>query len=128
MATVLLVEDHQDTRQMYAEYMGLQYEVLEAGNGEEAMRQMAARRPDVVVTDVSLPDFDGFELVARMHRLSALTDIPVIGLSGYGGHAYEQRAREVGCALLLQKPCLPDTLANAVAEVLGASLARRQKA
>lgn len=112
---------------MYAEYLGLQYDVLEAGTGGEAIRQMTSRRPDVVVTDVSLPDFDGFELVSRLRRQEALASIPVIGLSGYGGYAHEQRAREVGCALLLQKPCLPDTLANAVAEVLGASLARRRK-
>jgi CheY-like chemotaxis protein len=108
--------------------MGLQYEVLEAACGAEAMRQMAARRPDLIVTDVSLPDFDGFELVARMREEPTLATVPVIGLSGYGGYAHEQRAREVGCALLLQKPCLPDTLANAVAEILGVSVSRRQKA
>jgi CheY-like chemotaxis protein len=127
-ALILLVEDHQDTRQMYAEYMGLQYEVLEAGSGAEALRQMGARRPDVVITDLSMPDFDGFELVARMRGQPDLAAVPVIGLSGYGGYANEQRAREVGCALLMQKPCLPDTLANVVAEVLGASVSRRQKA
>ena len=61
--------------------------------GSEAIRQMTARRPDVVVTDVSLPDFDGFELVSRLRRQEALASIPVIGLSGYGGYAHEQRAR-----------------------------------
>jgi CheY-like chemotaxis protein len=128
MALILLVEDHQDTRQMYAEFMGLHFEVLEAASGAEAMRQMTARRPDLIVTDVSLPDFDGFELVSRMREEPALATIPVIGLSGYGGYAHEQRAREVGCALLLQKPCLPDILTNAVAEILGVSVSRRQKA
>jgi CheY-like chemotaxis protein len=63
-----------------------------------------------------------------MREEPTLATVPVIGLSGYGGYAHEQRAREVGCALLLQKPCLPDTLANAVAEILGVSVSRRQKA
>lgn len=117
---VLLVEDHQDTRQMYSEFMGSTYDVLEAGSGTEALRLMSSRTPDVIVTDVSLPDIDGFELVARMRHEPRLSAVPVICLSGYGGHAHEERAKEVGCDRLLQKPCLPDTLTNAVAAVLSA--------
>jgi CheY-like chemotaxis protein len=123
---VLLVEDHQDTRQMYAEFMGTRYEILEAANATEAVRQMSQRRPDVLVTDLSLPDFDGFELVTRMRAQPGLEGVPVICLSGYGGHAHEERAREVGCDRLLQKPCLPDTLADVVADVLNASGRRIQ--
>ena len=125
-AVILLVEDHHDTRRMYAEFMERRYDVLEAGSGAEAMEQMSRRRPDLMITDVSLPDFDGFELVGRMRALPGLADVPVICLSGYGGYAHEDRGREVGCDLLLQKPCLPDTLADAVADVLGASVRRRQ--
>jgi CheY-like chemotaxis protein len=124
---VLLVEDHQDTRQMYAEFMATRYEVLEAANATEAVTQMSQRRPDVLVTDLSLPDFDGFELVMRMRAQPGLAGVPVICLSGYGGHAHEARAREVGCDRLLQKPCLPDTLADVVADVLSASGRRIQK-
>jgi CheY-like chemotaxis protein len=123
---VLLVEDHQDTRQMYAEFMATRYEILEAANATEAVRQMSQRRPDVLVTDLSLPDFDGFELVTRMRAQPGLEGVPVICLSGYGGHAHEARAREVGCDRLLQKPCLPDTLADVVADVLSASGRRIQ--
>jgi CheY-like chemotaxis protein len=123
---VLLVEDHQDTRQMYAEFMATRYEILEAANATEAVTQMSRRRPDVLVTDLSLPDFDGFELVMRMRAQPGLAGVPVICLSGYGGHAHEARAREVGCDRLLQKPCLPDTLADVVADVLSASGRRIQ--
>jgi CheY-like chemotaxis protein len=115
---VLLVEDHQDTRQMYAEFMAQTYEILEAGTGTEALEVMSNRPPHVIVTDVSLPDIDGFELVARMRQDPRLAAVPVICLSGYGGHAHEERARELQCERLLQKPCLPDTLTNAVAAVL----------
>ena len=115
---VLLVEDHQDSRQMYAEFMGSNYEVLEAGTGTEALQLMSDRTPHVVVTDVSLPDIDGFELIERMRRDSRLAAVPVICLSGYGGHAHEERAKELQCERLLQKPCLPDTLTHAVAAVL----------
>ena len=115
---VLLVEDHLDSRQMYAEFMALTYEVMEAGTGTEALRLMANRPPDLLVTDLSLPDIDGFELVTRMRQDPKLSAVPVICLSGYGGHAHEERARSLQCERLLQKPCLPDTLADAVADVL----------
>ena len=115
---VLLVEDHQDTRQMYAEFMATTYDVLEAGTGTEALQLMSSCTPHVMVTDVSLPDIDGFELVARMRQEPGLAAVPVICLSGYGGHAHEERARELRCERLLQKPCLPDTLTQAVAAVL----------
>jgi CheY-like chemotaxis protein len=115
---VLLVEDHQDTRQMYAEFMAPTFDILEAGTGTEALQVMSSRAPHVVVTDVSLPDFDGFELIARMRRDPKLAGVPVICLSGYGGHAHEERAKELRCERLLQKPCLPDTLTHAVAAVL----------
>lgn len=121
---ILLVEDHQDSRQMYAEFMASTYEVMEAGNGTDALKLMEDRPPHVLVTDLSLPDIDGFELVTRMRQHPKLGDVPVICLSGYGGHAHEARAKSLRCERLLQKPCLPDTLADAVADVLAAS--RRQ--
>jgi CheY-like chemotaxis protein len=103
---------------MYAEFMAQTYEVLEAGTGTEALEVMSNRSPDIIVTDVSLPDINGFELVARMRQDPKLTNVPVICLSGYGGHAHEERARTLNCERLLQKPCLPDTLSSAVAAVL----------
>lgn len=118
---ILLVEDHQDSRQMYAEFMASMYEVKEAANGTDALKLMEDHPPDVLVTDLSLPDIDGFELVTRMRQDPKLVDVPVICLSGYGGHAHEARARSLRCERLLQKPCLPDTLADAVADVLEAS-------
>ena len=122
---VLLVEDHQDTRQMYGQYMSMQFRILEAATGGEALRVLSLQRPDVLITDLSLPDMDGFELIERIRFEPTLRSIPVICLSGYGGYANEQRARELGCERLLQKPCLPDTLADTVAEVLRAPRPQR---
>jgi CheY-like chemotaxis protein len=115
---VLLVEDHHDTRQMYAEFLGGAFQIHEAADAAQAMATLSEVRPDVVITDLSLPDMDGFELVARIRRDPAVRDVPVICLSGYGGHAHEQRAREVGCDRVIQKPCLPDALSGAIMELL----------
>ena len=114
LPTVLLVEDHVDSRQMYAEFLRPNFAVVEAGDGLVALQLMEQSRPDIVVTDLALPRMDGFELVARMRADARFRDVPVIALSGYSGAEYASRAREAGSDLVLQKPCLPDELARAV--------------
>jgi len=113
--TVLLVEDHVDSRAMYAEFLRLEFHVVEAGDGVAALELMEATCPDVVVTDLALPRMDGFELIARMRGDDRLRNVPVIALSGYAGTEHEDRARQAGSDLVLMKPCLPETLAEAVA-------------
>ena len=114
--TVLLVEDHVDSRTMYAEFLRLQFDVLEAGDGMGALETMQAARPDVVVTDLALPRMDGYELMERMRADERLRTVPIIALSGFSGAEHEERARKAGSSLVLQKPCLPDDLARAVEE------------
>lgn len=115
---VLLVEDHADTRQMYAEFLRGTFEILEAGTGDQALEIARARPPAILVTDLSLPGMDGFELIARMRSDPATRTVPVVCISGYGGESYEERARAAGCDRIIQKPCLPDRLADAIGEVL----------
>lgn len=117
---VLLVEDHEDTRQMYAEFLQLSFEIETAADAQTALRSLRRRRPDLVVTDVSLPGMDGFDLIAALRAEPALADLPVICLSGFGGNTYERRARAVGCDRLLQKPCMPDALTDAIFDLLRA--------
>ena len=113
--TVLLVEDHADSRAMYAEFLRLDFHVVEAGDGVAALELMAETRPDVVVTDLALPRMDGFELIERIRGDERLRLVPVIALSGYSGTEHAERARQAGSDLVLVKPCLPETLAQAVA-------------
>ena len=113
--TVLLVEDHVDSRVMYAEFLRLDFHVVEAGDGLAALELIEQACPDVVVTDLALPRMDGFELIARIRGDDRLRNVPVIALSGYAGTEHETRARDAGSDLVLMKPCLPETLAEAVA-------------
>jgi CheY-like chemotaxis protein len=114
---ILLVEDHTDTRQMYAAFLGMSFDVVEAADGHEALALLEECRPAVVITDVSLPGIDGFEFIRRMRRNRSTEQLPVIFLSGHGGRDHEERAREVGCDCLLEKPCLPDVLAQTAREI-----------
>jgi two-component system, cell cycle response regulator DivK len=121
---VLIVEDHADTRQMYVEFLKHSFEILEAGTGQQALDMARARPPALVVTDLSLPGMDGFELIARIRREPATRTVPVVCISGYSGHSHEERARAAGCDRVIQKPCLPDTLADAIGEVLSETAKR----
>ena len=115
---LLIVEDHADTRQMYAEFLGMSYDVQEAADGEQALDAMRRRVPSLVITDFSLPGMDGFELIRRMRSDVATRDVPVICLSGYGGWRHEQGAQAIGCNRVLEKPCMPDKLAETARELL----------
>jgi CheY-like chemotaxis protein len=124
---ILLVEDHQDTRQMYAEFLGMGFEVLTAPDGEQALEAVRLHRPDLLITDLSLPGIDGFELIAQVRQDPGLSAIPIICLSGYGGHIYEKRAAAAGCDRILLKPCMPDKLAEVAAELIQDATNRRMK-
>ena len=107
---VLLVEDHADTRLMYAEYLRPDYDTSEAGDGVDALESIRRSPPDIIVTDLALPRMDGFELITRLRADERLRLIPVIALSGYAGSDIDARIRAAGPSAVIQKPCLPEML------------------
>ena len=119
---LLIVDDYADTREMYAEFLSESFEVIQAGDGAEALTLLEASVPALVITDLTLPGIDGFELIRQMRENAATCRVPVICLSGHAGRAHERRAREVGCDRVLEKPCLPEALARTIQELVCSSL------
>ena len=112
---VLLVEDDNDTREMYYEYLshsGLR--VNEAPSGSRALERAREQPPDVVVTDIAMPGMDGIELSRRLRAEPPTRDIPIIAVTGNGS----ARARDAGCDVVLEKPCDPDYLLHVIEGVL----------
>ena len=112
---VLLVEDDRDTREMYSLYLshsGL--EVTEARTGRVALELVRNATPDVVVTDIAMPQMDGLELSRRLRAAPATRDVPIIAVSGQ----VTERVRESRVNLVLEKPCEPDRLLDAIHQVL----------
>lgn len=107
---VLLVEDNRDSRQMYAAFLSEAFEVLTASDGTHALDLVRASRLDLLITDISLPGLDGFQLCEAIRNDPTISELPIICLSGHGGREHHARAREVGCNSVLQKPCMPDVL------------------
>ena len=116
---VLLVDDFQDNREMYAEFLrfsGLRVE--EATNGHEALDKAFALLPDLVVMDLSLPGIDGWEATRRLKKDSRTHGIPVLALTGHALAGYSEGAREAGCDSFVTKPCLPEDLLAEIVRLL----------
>jgi CheY-like chemotaxis protein len=118
---VLLVDDHDDIREMLAELLSFAgFETAEAKTGKEALVKARELRPDVVVTDLRLPEIDGWDLTRRVREDTALEATRVIVLSGSAEGGAEGRARDAGCDGFLVKPCTPDLLVAEIRRVLEA--------
>jgi two-component system, cell cycle response regulator DivK len=116
---ILIVDDIEDNRVLYAEYLAHHgMRVDEAVDGEDALEKIATLLPDLVVMDLSMPRLDGWEATRRIKANAEWRHIPVLVVTG---HALEQdvrRAREAGCDALCTKPCLPEDLLAHVNELL----------
>jgi CheY-like chemotaxis protein len=114
---VLLVDDSPDERDMYTrQLVATGYRVQVAENGEDALQQVAAGVPDVVVMDLAMPVLDGWEATRRLKERHP--SVPVIVLSGHTGGDEGRRAKEAGSDLMLTKPFAPEALELAVRVVL----------
>jgi CheY-like chemotaxis protein len=121
---VLVVEDYQDAREMYAAYLAYSgYRVAEATNGEEAIEKTLELMPDIILMDLALPVVDGWAATRRLKDDERTQHIPIVALTGHALPLHSASARDAGCDAFVTKPCLPDAL---VAEV-ERMLASRQK-
>ena len=104
---VLLVDDEVDIRELCTEYLTTAgYEVLQAGNGAEALDIAIGHKPDVIVMDIEMPVMDGLEATRRLGADPRTSAIPVIVLSA-NTIAQHAKAERLGCNVCLVKPCDP---------------------
>jgi two-component system cell cycle response regulator DivK len=116
---VLVVDDFEDNRSMYAVYLTYSgYDVVEAGDGKEAVEVAGRTMPDVIVMDLTLPIMDGWEATRRLKADERTRHIPIIALTGHAVAGQSREAREAGCDAFLAKPCLPEMLVEKVQELI----------
>ena len=116
---ILVVDDYQDAREMYAEYLQFSgFRVAEARNGNEAVERAFALKPDLILMDLSLPGMDGWEATRRLKADEATKNIPIVALTGHALAGASEGARKAGCDSFVTKPCLPDDLVVEVRRML----------
>ena len=117
---VLIVEDHVDTRVMYAEYLrftGLT--VTEARDALTGVAKAIALRPNVIVMDLMLPGVDGWEAIRQLRMNAQTARLPIIVITGHEHKDYLRHAAiAAGADAYLIKPCLPSRLGSEIQRVL----------
>lgn len=118
-ARVLIVDDDPALRLLCAINLELEgLVVLEAADGLSALARARSEKPDIVVTDVSMPRLDGFGLAEALRRDRRTRRIPLVFLSGETNVTNEARAEKLGALAYLTKPVDPLMLASRIVEVL----------
>lgn len=116
---VLLVDDYPDAREMYSEYLAFSgFQVVEAGNGMEALQRALDDKPDIILMDLSLPVMDGWEATRRLKADDRTAHIPIVALTGHALAGLSEGARRAGCDAFVTKPCLPEDLVKEIKRVL----------
>ena len=116
---VLLVDDYPDAREMYTEYLEYSgFDVVEAGNGMEALQRAVDTTPDIILMDLSLPVMDGWEATRRLKADQRTKAIPVVALTGHALAGISEGAKQAGCDAFVTKPCLPEDLVKEIRKIL----------
>jgi CheY-like chemotaxis protein len=121
-ARILVVDDDEDTMELFAAALAACGAVVgTASRAEEALRRLAGRRVDVVVSDIAMPGGDGYWLIQEIRRLAdpQVSQIPVVAVTAYDLVHSRARVLAAGFADHLQKPLDPEALCRAIARVLG---------
>ena len=124
-APILIVDDSDTNRRILAELLGrwgMQVEAAKDANEALAIlsRRRTSRRTPVaaVVTDLQMPEVDGFALAARIRESPPFREVPVLILSSSAQQGERERSRELGIAAYLTKPIQPSELLDALLSVL----------
>ncbi len=113
---VLIVDDYEDTRLLYVEHLQeAGFRVIEATDGEEAVRLALTQRPDAIIMDLSMPNLDGWDATRRIRADEGMKDKYIIALSAMDGEISREMAFDAGCNDFIAKPFLAAALVHVLA-------------
>ncbi len=104
MAKILIIEDDRFLRELMARKLTqVNYEVVEAVDGEDGLQKIAEKKPDLVLLDLILPGIDGFKVLSKVKETPNLSSIPIIILSNLGQREDIERGLKLGAVDFLVK-------------------------
>ena len=105
VATVLLVEDTEDNRQMMRRLLEMSgFRVVEATNGREAVEVASEVHPQIILMDLSLPIIDGLAATRQIRNLPELNTVPIVAVSAHDTADFHSEALDAGCDAYVTKP------------------------
>lgn len=119
-AKILVVDDETDTRDVIAFILQqAAADVITAASGEEALTALAQFQPDVLISDIGMPDMNGYMLIKQIRQLAPhLSQIKALALTAYAGEINYQLALQAGFQSHLSKPVEPEKLIETVINLL----------
>lgn len=123
---VLIVEDSEDTLALLSMLFDREgAQVRTAASATEALNCAVERRPNLIVSDIGMPDTDGFEFLKKLKVLEGLNDVPAIAISGYASEEDRARALEVGYLALIPKPIDVEDLFGVIHSIVQPAVSSR---
>ena len=102
---ILVVDDVVENRSMLVDMLAqFDFETEEAASGAEGVRKTQARRPDLVLMDLAMPDMNGLEAMRRLRAQAEFKDLPIIALSACASDMDQQESLQAGASAFMSKP------------------------
>ncbi len=120
---VLIVDDSNSMRAVVKKIISISGfkmdQCIEAGNGKEALAALSDNWVDVIMSDINMPEMNGFELLEKLKEDQFLSDIPVIIISTEGTEQHMNKAFNLGVKGFIKKPFTPEEVRKILYEVIG---------
>lgn len=104
MSKVLIIDDDDAMRGMLRLRLSDAYQIVDTGNPEQALGMALEHKPDVILLDLMMPGYSGFELCQSFHSLSYTSRTPVFIVTGQSGAKYREHCESLGARAYFQKP------------------------
>lgn len=114
-STILVIEDNEQN--LYLMRFLLEkhgFQVVEAKDGQEGIRQACAIHPALILLDIQLPVMDGYAVAAALRREATLRDTPIIAVTSYAMAGDRELALAAGATDYIEKPVDPDTFVDRI--------------
>jgi two-component system alkaline phosphatase synthesis response regulator PhoP len=121
MNKILVVDDNLDTRELTHLHLTTEgFTVIIAADAREGLYMASVERPDLIITDISMPGFTGIDMIKELRRQPDLENVPIIVLTAFGREEMDEAIR-TGANRAMRKPIRLDELADNVSEMLSES-------
>lgn len=102
---ILVVEDHDDARELLADLLAMRgYETCAVGDAGAALAVAGEFAPTIAVIDIGLPGIDGYDLARRLRAVPGLAELRIVAVTGYGNESDRRRSAAAGIDVHLLKP------------------------
>jgi two-component system cell cycle response regulator DivK len=118
-AKILYIEDNADNMTLVRRVLEIEgYEVISAETGQEGLAKALEMRPDIIITDINLPDIDGYEITDTLKKDQITAHIPIIAMTANVMKKDRESVFEAGCDGYISKPIDIDELPGQVENFL----------